>query len=139
MEDSKIYKLLFRVVHECEQYFKINSQYVSCSEMTNPERFDLMQQNLNALKVRSRKVSLVSGAKQQLVSCISSPTSLDKVPIQIHDPNVGGKVRSVSNVDLINGQIETITQVNPSDQFYDPTAKTSKINQNQQSERIYHE
>ena len=43
VEDSKIYKLLFRVVHECENYFKINAQYVQCSEMTNHERFDLMQ------------------------------------------------------------------------------------------------
>ena len=51
----------------------------------------------------------------------------------------GDKVRSVSQVDLINGQIETISQVNPSDQFYDPTAPTSQINFNPKSVGIYHE
>ena len=48
-------------------------------------------------------------------------------------------MRSVSHVDLMNGQIETISQVNASDQFYDPTAPTSQINQIPKSAGIYHE
>ena len=81
VEDSRIYKLLFRVVYECEQYFKLNTNYVQCAEMSNAERCDLMMQNLNALKIKSRKNSLISGARQQLISCITSPTDLDTFPI----------------------------------------------------------
>ena len=64
VEDSRIYKLLFRVVHECEQYFKRNTNYVQCAEMSQAERCDLMQQKLERLRTFSRKSSVISGARQ---------------------------------------------------------------------------
>ena len=66
MSDSRIYKLLFRVVHESEHYLAHNRQFVKSShEMANLERLSLMQNQLNLLKAKSRKSSLLYGARQQ--------------------------------------------------------------------------
>ena len=65
VEDSRIYKLLFRVVHESEQYLALNKNFVKSREMANLERLSLMQNQLNHLKVKSRKSSLNFGARQQ--------------------------------------------------------------------------
>ena len=62
VEDSRIYKLLFRLVHECEQYLTNNKQFVKCREMAKLERLSLMQNQLNQLKLKSKKESLRFGA-----------------------------------------------------------------------------
>lgn len=43
VEDSRIYRLLFRVVHECELYLEENENFVKGLEMTNIERLRLME------------------------------------------------------------------------------------------------
>ena len=73
VEDSQIYKLLFRAVHESEHYLAQNRQFVKNRDMANLERLSLMQNQLNLLKVKSRKSSLNFGVRQQHVSCLTQP------------------------------------------------------------------
>ena len=46
VEDSRIYRLLFRVVHECEQYLEKNKNFVKSLEMAKMERLSLIQNQL---------------------------------------------------------------------------------------------
>ena len=41
-EDSRIYKLLFRVVHDSETYLELNKQFIKNREMAKLERLSLM-------------------------------------------------------------------------------------------------
>lgn len=49
VEDSRIYRLLFRVVHESEQYLASNVSYIKSREMASLERMSLMQCQLKVL------------------------------------------------------------------------------------------
>ena len=42
IEDSRIYKLLFRVVYESEQYVEQNKKYMKTREMARIERLSLL-------------------------------------------------------------------------------------------------
>lgn len=50
MEDSRIYKLLFRVVHESEQFLAKHFGYVKTREMATMERLSLVTNQLQLLR-----------------------------------------------------------------------------------------